>query len=106
MRKGFDSLSGLVKNELGEDPLNGDLYIFFNKRRSQIKLLSWDQDGYAVYHKRLEKGTYELPKSDEKGISAEMLHYILRGVSIKDIVHRKRYSHKALNVHKTGKTSA
>lgn len=91
MRKGFDALSGLVRDELKEDPLSGDLFVFFNRKRNQVKLLSWDKDGYAVYHKRLEKGTYELPKGDKNMIGAEILHCILRGVSIKQIIHRKRY---------------
>lgn len=106
MRKGFDALAGMVRNEFGEDPLSGDIFIFFNRRRSQVKLLSWDQDGYSMYYKRLEKGTYELPAGDENIISAEILQCILSGISIKHVVHRKRYAHEAINVQKQGKTAA
>ncbi len=61
MRKGFDGLSGLVREGLMKNPLSGDVFIFFNKRRSQVKLLLWEKDDFSRYHKRLEQGTYELP---------------------------------------------
>ena len=54
MRKGFDGLSGLVREGLMKDPLSGDVFIFFNKRRSHVKLLLWERDGFSIYHKRLE----------------------------------------------------
>ena len=61
MRKGFDSLCGLVRNELGRNPLSGDVFVFVNKSRSTIKLLHWDSDGFVIYHKRLESGRFALP---------------------------------------------
>ena len=61
MRKGFDGLSGLIRDGLQKDPLSGDVFIFFNKRRNQVKLLLWEKDGFSIYHKRLEGGTYESP---------------------------------------------
>ncbi len=61
MRKGFDGLSGLVREGLMKDPLSGDVFIFFNKRRSHVKLLLWERDGFSIYHKRLEGGRYESP---------------------------------------------
>lgn len=69
MRKSFDGLSGLVRSVLLCDPLSGDIFIFLNARRNQIKLLAWEQDGFAVYHKRLERGTFELPKASCQGAS-------------------------------------
>lgn len=63
MRKGFDGLSGLVREGLLKDPLSGDVFIFFNKRRTHVKLLLWERDGFSLYHKRLERGTYELPST-------------------------------------------
>src|SRR5918911_1211873 len=60
----FDSLSGLIQNHLGKSALAGDIFIFLNKRRNQIKLLLWEGDGFSLYHKRLEKGTFELPLCD------------------------------------------
>jgi transposase len=56
MRKGIDSLSGLVRNELGKNPLSGDLFIFINRSGQKIKMLHWQEDGFAVFYKRLEKG--------------------------------------------------
>jgi transposase len=91
MRKGFDGLSGLVRNEMKQDPLNGDVFLFFNRRSNQLKLLQWDRDGFAMYCKRLEKGTFELPKDGEIIISAEILSCILQGISLASIRRRKRY---------------
>ena len=68
LRKGFDSLSGILRNELKRDPLSGDIFIFFNRPRNQVKLLHCEGDGFAVYFKRLERGTYELPKLNNEKI--------------------------------------
>lgn len=62
MRKGCDGLSGLVRQGLGRNPLIGEVYIFLNRRRTHLKLLVWDRSGFVVYYKRLERGTFELPK--------------------------------------------
>ena len=95
MRKSFDSLSGLVRTQVGEDPLNGDVFIFFNTRRTQVKLLCWECDGFSIYYKRLEKGTYELPVTDEKSNSVEMssdeLMFILKGITLSSVRRRKRF---------------
>lgn len=72
MRKSFDGLSGLVRSVLLCDPLSGDIFIFLNARRNQIKLLAWEQDGFAVYHKRLERGTFELPDASCQGTSIHL----------------------------------
>ena len=58
MRKSFDGLSALVKNLLNEDPLNGHLYVFINRRRTQMKILYFDRSGYAIWSKRLEQGQF------------------------------------------------
>src|SRR5690606_41022993 len=62
MRKGIDSLCGLDRNELGKDPMSGELFIFFCRARKRIKILLWDDDGYALYQKRLERGSFEMPE--------------------------------------------
>lgn len=93
MRKGIDSLAGIVINELQKSPLNGDLFIFFNRRKNQLKMLHWQGDGYAVFYKRLEKGTYELPSNNSTHISAEQLLFLLQGVMLKTVKKRLRYSH-------------
>ena len=58
LRKGFDGLYGLVCNDLGQDPLRGDLYLFMNTRRTSAKVLHWDGTGLCVYAKRLSRGTF------------------------------------------------
>lgn len=97
MRKGFDSLSGIITSQLKMNVLNGSVFIFINKKRNQVKLLLWEGDGFAVYYKRLEKGTYELPSisqdTSDLSISNEALQYILSGVSLKSVRKRRRYQH-------------
>lgn len=91
MRKGFDGLSGLVREGLQKDPLSGDVFIFFNKRRTQVKLLLWEKDGFSIYHKRLERGTYELPTSSPVELRSDELMLILQGISLKSVRRRKRF---------------
>jgi transposase len=94
MRKGFDSLAGLVRTELA-DPLSGEIFIFLNKRRNQVKLLLWEKDGFSLYYNRLEKGTYELPVIENNTgsieLSARQLLLILEGISLKSVRQRKRF---------------
>lgn len=94
MRKGFDSLSGIVRSELGENPLSGDVFVFLNKNKNQVKLLFWEGDGFSLYYKRLEKGTYELPVSGNKKceISAADLRLILEGIILSSVRKKKRFS--------------
>lgn len=91
MRKGMDSLCGLVHNELKKSAVSGDLFIFINRRKNQIKMLHWQGDGYAVFYKRLEKGTYEIPLTDV--LTGEQLLFLLQGVVLKSVKKHKRYSH-------------
>jgi transposase len=91
MRKGFDSLSGLVREGLQQDPLSGDMFIFFNKRRTQVKLLVWERDGFSIYHKRLEQGTYELPSHSLVEIGNDELMLILQGIVLKSVRRHKRF---------------
>lgn len=98
MRKGFDSLCGLVQNELVKNPLSGDVFIFLNRRRTHIKLLLWEGDGFSIYYKRLEKGTYELPLinagNERLDITVKELMLMLQGISLKKIQYRHRYQHQ------------
>jgi len=96
MRKGIDSLSGIVSNELKKNPLTGDLFIFMNARRNQLKMLHWQGDGFALYYKRLEKGTYELPDKSNSScvdLTPDRLLHILQGVVLKSVQLRTRYQH-------------
>ena len=91
MRKGYDGLSGIIRNEWKKDPLSGDVFIFLSKQRNKIKLLLWQKDGFVIYSKRLEKGTFELPKNDSIEITAHQLQFILDGIYLSSIKKRIRY---------------
>ncbi len=95
MRKSFDGLGGLVQNTLGRDPAGGDVFIFINKRRDKIKLLHWQGASFVLYYKRLEKGTFELPRYDSSvgsiALDYAKLVMIIDGLSIENIQKRKRY---------------
>jgi transposase len=91
MRKGFDSLCGMVRDHLHKDPLGGDVFVFINRRRNQIKLLCWEGDGFMLFYKRLEKGTFELPKGEESRMSVEILSCLLQGIKLSTVRKRKRY---------------
>lgn len=99
MRCSFNGLTNIIRGELGRSPLSGDLFIFFNKRRDQIKLIIWSIDGYSIFHKRLEKGSFELPhhggEEKELIISPQQLMFILEGVVLDNVRHRKRYQRPA-----------
>lgn len=101
MHSSFDSLSGLVLRHMGMKATNGSVFIFMNRNRNQIKLLYWEGDGFALYYKRLEKGTYELPIFSDAGtsvsISAEQLQLILQGIKLKSVVKRSWYSNSIKN---------
>ncbi len=70
MRCGIYSLAAIVANSLKQNPLSGDIFIFIGKRGNQIRLLQWDKDGYALYSKRLEMGTFERPLSGKLELNA------------------------------------
>ena len=95
MRNGFDGLCGLVRNEFLQNPLSGDVFIFFNKRKNLIKLLCWQGDGFAIFYKRLEKGTYELPpiNSDSASIeiTSQQMLLINEGIRLSSVKKRARF---------------
>lgn len=97
MRQGFNGLSGIVCNDIKEDPFKGGtIYAFFNQRRTQVKLLVWEGDGFSIYFKRLSRGTFGTPVYDPDSQTMVMekkdLVLILEGVEIR---YRKRYSKTA-----------
>ena len=83
MRKSFDALCGLVRSELGADPLSGSLFVFCNRRRNMVKLLYWDRDGFALWYKRLAKGQFKVPKpaNGRVVLSRRELMLLLEGVT-------------------------
>ncbi len=101
MRKGYDGLSGLVRNEYKMDPLRGDVFIFFSRQRTKVKILHWQEDGFAIFSKRLEKGTFEIPRQNSVSnaieISCDQLEFILKGIMLSSIKKRIRYEHANVN---------
>ena len=95
MRNSFDGLCGLVTNEFLQNPLSGDVFVFLNKRKNQIKLLNWQGDGFVIFYKRLEKGTYELPAINTDSVSYEIssqqLLLINEGIRLSSVKKRMRY---------------
>ena len=91
MRKSFDGLCGLIRSELGADPLSGSLFVFCNRRRTMVKLLYWDRDGFALWYKRLERGCFSLPATctSDSRIDRRQLNMLLDGVAAKKV--SKRY---------------
>jgi transposase len=95
MRKSFDALSTLVQSEFGLSPLQGDLFIFLNRRGTQVRILFWDRDGYCLLCKRLEQGTFRRVRTPSDGVRVEIdageLAMLLEGIDAKQVRRRKRY---------------
>ena len=97
MRKSFDGLTGLVQECFSQDPLAGHLFLFVNRRRDRIKILYFDRDGLAIWYKRLEAGSFEMPGTTETdGIELQpaQLAMILSGIDLQSARQRKRF-HRA-----------
>lgn len=95
MRKGFNGLFGLVRQQMKLNPLSGHLFVFINGGRNLIKVLYWDGDGLAVFYKRLERGTFKRPTARLNAPNSELLqeelYMILRGIDFEKTKKRKRY---------------
>ncbi|EAQ81527.1 IS66 family insertion sequence element accessory protein TnpB [Blastopirellula marina] len=94
-RKSHDGLAAIVEQAIGEDLFGGGLFVFTNKRRDRLKILYWDSDGLALWYKRLEAGTFRLPRANNDAtrleISAADLNLILSGIELSSVKRRKRY---------------
>ena len=93
MRKSYDGLSGCVEQILHADPLSGHMFVFFNRRRNQVKILVWDRTGYCIYCKRLELGRFTLPSGETVTDFARLL-LVLEGIDLSEARQRKRFSLK------------
>lgn len=92
MRRSFDSLAGIVQNELGLVAHNGSVFIFINKRRNQMKLLHWERGGFVLYHKRLEQGTFPLLADDKTLITWSDLVLIIEGIQVIKSTKKRRFN--------------
>ena len=96
-RKQFDGLSAIAVEELGVDPLQGHLLVFFNRRRDRIKLLVWQHTGYWLFHKRLECGTFEAfgdlgdAVSQRVEVDVRRLRLLLDGIDLKHSKFRRHF---------------
>jgi transposase len=93
MRKGFNGLSGLVRLHISHKLTSGDVFIFLNKRRDRIKLLVWDRNGFVVWYKVLEQGTFEMPAAEKEALEMSWtdIQLLLEGIEIKSVKRRNRY---------------
>ena len=100
MRKGFDSLCGLVRDELGRDPLSGEVFVFIGSRRDRIKLLLYESGSFVLWYKRLEKGTIELPQGDGAvRLSWGQLVRMLEGIALEQPRTRARWDPTQITTH-------
>ena len=90
IRKSFDSLHALVAQEMKQNPFDGALFVFCNRRRTMVKVLYWDRDGFAIWMKRLEQGTFRIPKSNDPHIVLDpaQLSMLLEGITPRRINRR------------------
>jgi len=100
MRRSFDGLHALVTEAMQLDAFAGHLFVFANRRKDRVKILYWDRDGFAMWSKRLEEGTYAMPLADNAGehrreITAQELGALLSGIDLSQAMRRKRYQRPA-----------
>jgi transposase len=100
MRKSFDGLHALVREHLELDAFGGHLFVFASRRKDRIRILYWDRDGFAIWSKRLEEGTYAVPLAESaeerrREITAQELSALLSGIDLAQATRRKRYRRSA-----------
>lgn len=99
MRKSFDGLHVLARDYLELDAFAGHLFVFASRRRDRLKIFYWDRDGFAIWSKRLEEGTYAVPLADSadehrREITVQELAALLSGIDLSTARRRKRYRRK------------
>jgi transposase len=100
MRRSFDGLCGMTRELIRQDPLSGAFFLFRNRSRDRLKILYWDRDGLAIWYKRLETGSFQLPtdlkkpENESSGveITAEELSLLLHGIDLATVSRRKRFT--------------
>jgi transposase len=94
LRRGFDGLAQLARDQFEQDPMTGHLFVFANRRRDRIKILYWDKSGFAIWMKRLERGRFNWPKSDATHVELDAadLAALLGGIDLTTTRRRVRYT--------------
>jgi len=100
LRKSFDGLSALVQQALAADPLSGHWFVFRNRAGDRLKILAWEEDGWAIWYKRLEAGVFRFPMPTGASaapleIRASELAMVLDGVVLEKVQRRRRYHRPA-----------
>ena len=80
MRKSFEGLSRLIDTSHPGNLLTGALFLFLNRRRNLIKILHWDGDGFVIWYKRLEQGTFSGCFAGQDELSRQQFTMLLEGV--------------------------
>ncbi len=100
MRKSFDTLAALVANDLGEDPVSGDIFVFVSRSRERVKILVWDASGFWLCAKRLEAGRFAVPAESvvDDGrprvqLSPAQIHMLLEGINVHRATYHRHYRH-------------
>ena len=95
MRCSFDRLAELASSIVGQDPRSGHLFLFRSRGGNRLKVLYWDRDGFALWYKRLEEGTFRLPRADAGAASVELraseLAMFLDGIDLRSVKRLKRF---------------
>lgn len=97
MRRSFDGLFMMAEKIVRQNPFSGHLFVFVNKRKDRLKVLYWDRDGFAIWYKRLEEGTFSFRDGGAGGveIDSSRLSLILGGIDLSRAKKRRRYSRRA-----------
>ena len=101
MRKSFDTLATLVREDLQADPLAGDIFVFVSKNRQRVKVLVWDTSGFWLCAKRLESGRFAVPHASLTGshstqraeLSTAQVQALLEGIQVHHATYHKHYRH-------------
>lgn len=94
-RKSHDGLHALVRDQFGEDPLSGHLFVFFNRLRDRVKILVWDRNGFWLFYKRLERGTFRaLAHGVERRVEVKRaeLMLLLEGIDLEKGKYRPHFA--------------
>lgn len=106
-RKGFDGLCAIVRDDFGDDPFSGHFFLFFNRRRDRVKVLFWDRNGFWLFYKRLERGTFE--RIEARGVRVEIdrarLAMLLEGIDAKRSKFRQHFT-RDVRIHARGANDA
>jgi transposase len=102
MRKSFNTLSALVEHQLGHDPFAGDVFVFIGRAKNRMKVLVWDASGFWLCARRLEEGTFAVPKplldagsKDAVQVSPGEMAFILEGISVHRATYHRHYHRPA-----------